>query len=88
MSTSVENLKDKIKDRIRSHSSDNMFNPRVTFEKAQLMSGETVVNFYVDLPKDFRSTYVKGYFMSDRHWVESRGNDYDITANFYCYWQV
>ena len=88
MSNSIEDLKKEIEDRISGHRPSDPFEPDVTYKQSQLPSGERVVNYYVDLPREDRSEYVNSYYDSDKAWVEGRGDDYDLTATLFCEWQV
>ncbi len=87
MANHIEDLKKELEARIKGHRPGNPFNPTLTHRQAQLSPDETVVIYYVDLPKNERAKYVKTYFNSDRDWVEMRGNDYNLTTFLRNKWQ-
>jgi hypothetical protein len=86
MSAEAEELKEEIHDRILSHRPSNPFAPVIDYEENDL-EGEIIVHYSVDLPEEQRRDYNRGYFDSDRYWVEQRGSEYDLTASLYCDWQ-
>jgi hypothetical protein len=87
MSDSIEELKNELEQRIKSHRPGNPFQPTIT-HKMKEFPNETVVQYFVDLPDEERREYNNEYFDGDRNWIEGRGDDYDLTAMLYCGWQV
>ena len=87
MSNSVEELKEELEQRIRSHRPSDPFDPSVTFRQRD-DGEEIIVQYYLDLPDGQRSIYNRDFYDGDRSWVEQRGNDYDLTAMLFCEWQT
>ena len=87
MSNSVEELKEELEQRIRSHRPSDPFDPSVTFRQRD-DGEEIIVQYYLDLPDGQRSIYNRNFYDGDRSWVEQRGNDYDLTAMLFCEWQT
>ena len=82
MSVKSEELKNEIEQRITSHQPQDHFVPVIDYKENDLY-GEVIVHYTVDLPVGQRKDYNRGYFDSDRHWVEQWGDDYDLTASLY-----